>query len=76
MANITLKVDDEILEKARRIAFEKNTSVNAIVVQKLSEFVNMHQNREAVLEGLEAFYKRCKARVGRRKWRREELHER
>ncbi len=76
MANITLKVDDEILEKARRIAFEKKTSVNAVVTQKLTEFVAMHQNKEAVLEGLESFYARCEARVGKRKWRREELHER
>jgi hypothetical protein len=76
MANITLKVDDEILEKARRIAFERSTSVNAVVIQELTEFVTAHQRKEVVLEGLASFCSRCQARVGRRNWRREDLHER
>jgi len=34
MANITLKIDDQILEKARRLAIHRNTSINAIVRKK------------------------------------------
>ncbi|RLB82187.1 MAG: hypothetical protein DRH17_06565 [Deltaproteobacteria bacterium] len=76
MANITLKVDDELLEKARRLAFQRKTSINAIVKQRLEEFVASDLSREAVLEGLEAFFRRSKARVGKKTWTRDEIHER
>jgi hypothetical protein len=31
VANITLEIKDELLEKARQLAFQKKTSINAIV---------------------------------------------
>jgi predicted transcriptional regulator len=76
MANITLKIEDELLEKARRLAFRKKTSINAIVKQRLDEFVSGDLNRDATLRGLDAFYKRSKARVGKRTWTKDEIHER
>ena len=76
MTNITLKIDDDILEKARRLAFQRNTSINAIVKQKLEEFVSSDLSREATLSGLDAFFQRSKARVGERTWTRDEIHER
>lgn len=76
MANITLKIDDELLEKARRLAFHKKTSINALFKQKLEEFVSSDQRREAALRGLEAFFERSKARIGNKTWTRDELHER
>jgi len=76
MANVTLKIDDEVLEKARKLAQRRNTSVNAIVRQTVEEFVASDRSREAAIEGLEAFWLRTKAKVGRRAWTRDELHER
>ena len=76
MANITLKIRDELLEKARQLAFQKKTSINAIVTQKLKEFVSSDQRRESTLQGLEDFFRRKKARIGKSTWTRDELHER
>ncbi|MBS3918569.1 MAG: hypothetical protein KG012_06740 [Deltaproteobacteria bacterium] len=76
MANITLKIDDQLLEKVRNIAHEKRISFDAVVDQKLKEFVSTHQGKRVILEGLEAFYRKCQARVVQVTWRREELHER
>jgi predicted transcriptional regulator len=76
MANITLKIDDELLDKARRLAFQRKTSINAIVQQKLEEFVSTDLSREATLAGLESFFQQSKARVGKKTWTRDELHER
>ena len=76
MTNITLKIDDDILEKARRLAFQRNTSINAIVNRKLEEFVSSDLSREATLSGLDAFYRRNEAQIGKRSWTRDEIHER
>ena len=76
MSNVTLKIDDGLLKKARRLAAEKNTSFNAIVREKIEEFVLYDSKKETVIKGLESFYNRCKTNVGAKKWTRDELHER
>jgi predicted transcriptional regulator len=76
MANVTLKIDDELLAKARWLASRRKTSLNAIVKQKLEEFVATDLRREATLKGLDEFYARSRARLGKRTWSRDELHER
>jgi hypothetical protein len=40
------------------------------------EFVSSDLGREATLRGLEAFFERSTARVGKKTWTREEIHER
>jgi hypothetical protein len=76
MANITLKVDSRLLEEARRIALKKKTSINALFSQRLTEFVTINQRKHSTLEGLDAFYRKSKARIGKPTWNREDLHER
>ncbi len=76
MANITLKVDSRLLEEARRIALKKKTSVNALFSQRLKEFVTINQRKHSTLEGLDAFYRKSRARIGKPTWSREDLHER
>ena len=76
MANITLRVDSRLLEEARRIALKKKTSVNALFSQRLKEVVTLNQTKHSTLEGLDSFYRKSKARIGKSKWNREDLHER
>jgi len=76
VANITLKIDDALLEKARRLAFLKKTSINAVVKQRIEQFVAGDFNREAALKGLDAFVQKTNAKVGKKTWTREEIHER
>jgi predicted transcriptional regulator len=76
MANLTLKIDDQLLDKARRLALRRNTSINAIVREKIEEFVSTDLSREATLKGIEVFFTRSKAQIGKKTWSRDELHER
>ena len=76
MANITLKIDDDLLAKARRLASKRRTSVNAIVKANLQEFVSTDLVKEATLRGLDEFYAHSRAKVGKKAWSREDIHER
>lgn len=76
IANVTVKIDDDLLAKARLPASLRKTSINAIVKEKLEEFVSTDLRREAALKGLEDFYAQTRARIGRKSWTRDELHER
>jgi predicted transcriptional regulator len=76
MANVTVKIDDELLAKARWLASQRKTSINAIVKEKLEEFVATDLRPEATLKGLDAFYARSRARVGKEAWSRDEIHPR
>ena len=76
MANITLKIDYELLRKARELAMNKKTSINALVKAKIEEFVSKDQSRDAALKGLDAFFTRSNARVGKKTWTRDDIHER
>ena len=76
VANLTLKIDDTLLKKARLLASRRKTSLNAVVRQRLEEFVSGDLSRQTVIKGLESFYNRCGAKVGEKTWTRDELHER
>jgi len=76
VANLTLKIDDQLLNKARRLALRRNTSINAIVKEKLEEFVSTDLSREVILESIEDFFSRSKAQIGNKTWSRDDLHER
>jgi predicted transcriptional regulator len=76
MANITLKVDDKLLKKARDLANKRKTSINAIIRQKIAEFAESDMSRTAAVNGLESFYRKSRARLGKKRWIRDELHER
>jgi len=76
MANVTVKIDDELLAKARLLAARRKTSINALVKQRLEEFVATDLKREATLKGLDRFYARSRAKLGEKTWSRDDLHER
>ncbi len=76
MANVTLKIDDDLLKKARHIAAEKKVSINAIIREKIEEFVSQDTRKETSLMGLDSFYNRCNAKIGTKTWTRDEIHER
>jgi plasmid stability protein len=84
VANLTITVDDEVLKRARVRAVELGTSVNAILAEHLKSFAGRDDARARATASLLALAKqnheqggapRAKAR-GRRRWSREDLHER
>lgn len=83
MANLTITVDDEVLKSARIRALEQGTSVNAILAEHLRAFAGKGESQAQALNSLcqlatenaQGGRQRAQQR-GRRRWTREELHER
>ncbi len=76
MTNLTLSIDEEVLEKARRRALERGTSVNDLVRRYLEEVSGLEENHRQALAELDELWDRSGAEVGEITWEREELHER
>jgi plasmid stability protein len=75
MANLTLSLDDELLQKAREAAVREHTSVNALVREYLKQYVNARERRLRALDTLDALAERT-ASASDESWSRESLHER
>ena len=54
MANLTLSVDDAILQKAREAAVRDHTSVNALVREYLIRYVDAKSRRLEAIDALDA----------------------
>jgi plasmid stability protein len=74
MANLTITVDDQDLKKARLRALEQGTSVNAVLRQYLAQYAGTAHEQAA--EGLLRLARAARSGRGRRRWTRDELHER
>ena len=77
MANLTLSINSELLKNARKIAIDKDTTVNALVRSYIKELVKTDSTKipDAVTR-LRAVYHRTDVPVGQISWSRDELHER
>ena len=77
MRNITLSIDDEIIRKVRKLAIDKNTTLTQMVRDFLSSIAERDATRKThALEALEASFNEFSRDMGKRNWRREDLHER
>jgi hypothetical protein len=74
--NLTLTVDDDLLRAARKIALDRNTSVNHLVRDYLAELVTEKDRRRASVERLNSIFERHSVKIGPITWTREDLHER
>jgi len=75
MANLTLAIDDELLHRARQQAVKEKTSVNALIRNYLSRYVDSHSRRLAALSAFEAVASTVDS-ASTAKWSRASLHER
>ena len=74
--NLTLTLDDGLLRAARKAALDRNTSVNQLVRDYLEQLVRESDRRQAARDNLDDFFRTTRVQVGRRTWKREDLHER
>src|SRR6266567_3384234 len=74
--NITLSVEDSVLKEVRRIAVEQDTTVNGLVRRYLHELAGEKKKRAKARRNLLKLLPKMRARVGRIRWTREELHAR
>lgn len=75
MANLTLSLDAELLQKAREAALREHTSVNALVREYLERYVNSRERRLRALDALDTVADRTNS-ASDEPWSRESLHDR
>ena len=76
MPNLTLALDEHHLRAARKAALDRSTSVNQLVREYLEQLVRETGQRQAAQDEVEDIFRSLKVDVGRRTWKREDLHER
>jgi hypothetical protein len=74
--NLTLRLDEHLLRAARKVAIDRNTSVNQVVRDFLVRLVWETDQRRAALGRLDEIFRANRIQVGRRPWKRQDLHER
>ncbi len=72
--NITLAIDEELLDRARVIAAIKRTSVNEMVREFLKRTVDQESSRDEVTEALLKLSRESRGRMGNWKFSREETY--
>ena len=77
MANLTLSIDSDLLKKSRKIAIDKDTSVNALVREFLEALVcrEIIATDDVIIQ-LKDLYEKTSVQIDKIRWTREELHER
>lgn len=80
MKNITLAVDEATLKQARRIAVERDTTVNALVRDYLKHIAGEEaakaKRRKETSRFLKEFRARAKTKVGPVNWNRDDIYKR
>lgn len=76
MKNLTLAIDEDLLREARKIAVDRNTTVNSLVRDYLTDLVNQHGRRNKALKRLMSWMDQGLYTVGPKTWTRDDLHER
>jgi hypothetical protein len=76
MKTITLSVDDNVLAAVRRHAAERNSTVNALVREYLTNLVGHQDRAHRARARLRQLSRQSQLRLGRKAWTRDDLHER
>ena len=74
--NLTLTIDEDLLRAARKVALDRNTSVNQMVRDYLAATVRESGRQLAAVAKLDELFRTTRAQVGAITWNRDDLHER
>jgi hypothetical protein len=74
--NLTLTVDEELIRAARKVALDRNTSVNNLVRGFLETIVAESGEQRAAMMHIEELFRDKPFSVGKKNWTRAELHDR
>ena len=75
MANLTLSIDDDLLQRAREAALRERTSVDVLVREYLERYVDARQRRFESLDILDALSARSTSQSASA-WTRDEINTR
>ncbi|GAB4111360.1 MAG: hypothetical protein Kow001_12740 [Acidobacteriota bacterium] len=73
--NVTLSIDDRLVERARKLASQRGTTLNAMI-RELLEQVTASSAPENLLPELERMWAETRVDSGGRDWKREDLYDR
>jgi hypothetical protein len=76
MKNITLSIDEKILASVRRYAAARDSSVNSLVREFLTQLAEREDRARGARERIEQLSRRSSGRLGQKTWDRESLHDR
>ena len=76
MKNITLAIDEKLLKEVRKYAAEHDTTVNAIVREKLAEVVAPKKRMANAIKRMRKIAKEGGMKVGPITWKREDIYDR
>ncbi|MEJ2054567.1 MAG: DUF6364 family protein [Calditrichaceae bacterium] len=72
-----MAMDEKLLKKARKIAFEKNKSLSDLIRKYLQQLVEKEEMRKNnIVNELEKLFNNSHAEIGNKKWTRDQLYER
>jgi hypothetical protein len=74
--NLTLTLEEELLRAARKVALDRDTSVNQLVREYLAQLVQETDQQRAALRDLREFFRTSRFEAGPITWTRDDLHER
>jgi hypothetical protein len=77
--NVTLSLEDDLVKKVRKIAVDRDTTLTGLIREHLQELAasdasSARKRRER--EALEKSFEQFQVKVGKRTWKRADLHER
>ncbi len=75
--NLTVTVDSDVLRSARKVALDRDTSVNQLVRDYLTQLTSEAEepHKKAAAE-LRKMFRTSKARIGGATWTRDEIYDR
>ena len=74
--NLTITLDEQLLRDARKVAIDRNTSVNRLIRDFLVRLVREKDQQQAALADLDEIFRTMPVSIGERSWTRDDLHER
>lgn len=77
--NITLSLDDKLVKEVRKIAVEQDTTLTSLVreyLEKLAQESAGSGRKRREREALEQSFANFHIKIGKRTWKREDLHAR
>jgi hypothetical protein len=74
--NITLAIDEDVLDRVRVVAAERKTTVNGLVRAYLEQMAMAEDKKSRFQRRIKALRARTKFEVGPVTWTRDELYER
>jgi len=75
MRNITLSIDESVLTAVRRLAAERNSTVNGLVREYLTNLASQEDRAKSARARLRQLSKQSPGRLGKKTWSRDDLHD-